>query len=583
MPDALHTPTLLDPIATLGAAALVSWWKPVLLIAPLAVWAWLVAKVFDKDAARFYLPRERYNAVHLAVAAAAAAIGFLLPLEFFITLPAMVALLALHLVAYVQIRNNDERVPDNLRWSMNPATWVTLSGEGKKKKDRLAKGITMSFKGPGGRLATPAQDEPEYPVRVAMEELLTELIERRGSKLEVVPVKDGQTYGVAVTVDGVPSPVKQLPKAEALAVMDMLKRAAGLDTDERRKKLRGEVSFGVGETPTTDAWVVTSGSSQGMRLTLLVDPVRQVDRKAEDLGLQGQQPEHLREIVDDGKGVVLLTAPNGHGRTTLLYAMTRAHDAYTQNIQVLELETQFTIEGVKHNVFEWQEDGAEFATTARSILRRDPDVCAIAEMPDKETAQTVARADLNHTRVYLSLTQSEPIQAIQAYIKSVGDNDLAAGGLHGVIGCRLLRRLCQNCRISYKPTPEMLKKLGLPEKVNALYRTEGKVMVKDRPETCPVCGGSGFVGQVAALAVHPVTEADRDLLKNEDYQSVRGAWRQRKQPSIQSAALQLIIKGETTVDEMLRVMQPKKRSQNPKPGADNDKQARAAKEQPAAS
>jgi len=545
------------PLA-IAAAVLVSWWKPLLIVAAFAPWAWVVSRIFDKDAARFYLPRETYNLLHLAIGTLALVLAVALPFPIFVTLPAMIAVLAIHIAVYVQLRNNDERVPKNMRWSMNPGAWLAASGSTKTRKSRMAKGITMSFKSSAGALPSPEPETPEYAARVTLEEIFKELIDRRGDKFEIVPVKDGSTYGVAVTTDGVPTAIRQLPKAEASAVMDTLKSAAGLDVNERRKKLRGELKFGVGDQATTDAWVVTSGSSQGMRLVLIVNPAKAVDRKIEDLGLQGQQAEHLKQIIDDAKGVVLLTSPKGHGRTTLLYAMIRAHDAYTQNIQLLELETPLPIEGVRHNIFEPTEQGAEFSTTARSILRRDPDVAGIAEMPDADTAQTVARADLQQTRVYLSLQQPEPIQAVQAYIKAVGDNAQAADSIHGVVGCRLFRRLCQNCRIPHKPTAEMLKKLGLPDNVQTLYRTEGKVMVKDQPQTCPVCTGTGYVGQIAAFAVHPVTDNERAFLREGDFQSARGAWRQAKQPSIQSSALQLVIRGETTID---RVMQAKPQSQ----------------------
>ncbi len=545
---------------TVAAAVLVSWWKPLLLLAAFGGWAWVVSSVFDKDAARFYLPREKYNTVHLLVGLVALVVAVGIPgAPWFAVIPGAILILVLHPLVYVTVRNKDERVPDAFRWSLNPAAWVGALKEKGPKKRKETKGITMTFVGPNGRLASPEADTPEYEVRVALEETLREMIDKRGSRLDVVPVKEG-VYGVVTTVDGVKTPLKQLSAQDASAQIDLLKRAAGLPVEERRKKLRGEVKMGVGDSATTDAWVTASGSSQGMRLSLLLNPSTRVDFKIEDLGLSEKQRQELDELVSDSSGVVLLTAPPGGGRTSLLYAMVRAHDAYTQNIQILELDTQRVIEGVRHNVFDPAETGGEFATTARSILRRDPDVAGIAEMPDKETAATVARADVEHTRVYLSLTQSDPLAAVQAYLQGVGDASLAAESLRGVVACRLLRKLCQNCRIAYKPTDEMLGKLGLKQVKQPFYRTEGKVMVKDQPETCPVCGGTGYVGQVAAFAVHRFTDEDRAALVRGDLQSVRAGWRQRGQASLQTSALQLVMKGETTVDELLRVMQGSKSS-----------------------
>ena len=554
------------------AATLVAWWNALIVAVLLGGWAWVVSQVFDKDAVRHYLPRRPWNAVHVAFGGLAVFVALFLPLPIFITLPIMAGVLALDLLAYFVYHNKDERVPSAFAWSLNPGTWSRPAGAQAKKKKTEAqvKGITMTIAGPDGKVSAPREDATDYAVRVAVEEILGDVLMRRATKAKMGPVKEN-VYAVVATVDGLTSPVKQLAAQEAFAVVDYLKRAAGLDVNERRKKQRGTISFGFGDAANTEAWVSTLGSSKGVQLSLAVNPADQVDFKVKDLGMLKPQLDALERINDEPGGVVLVTAPPGHGRTSLLYALVREHDAYTSNIQILEHETPRSIEGVRHNVFD-PGDGGEYSTVARSILRRDPDVVGIADLPDADTAQVIARADTGVTRVYLGMTEAEPLLAVRAFVKAVGDPKLASESLRGVVAGRLMRKLCENCRFASKPSPEVLQKLNLPKDVQALYRTEGKVMVKDRPEPCPVCGGVGYLHQVAAYAVHTIGDEERAHIANNDEHSLRGAWRQNKQPSIQTSALQLLVDGATSVDELVRVLQgggvkPQPRSTNPQPAA----------------
>ena len=114
----------------------------------------------------------------------------------------------------------------------------------------------------------------------------------------------------------------------------------------------------------------------------------------------------------------------------------------------------------------------------------------------------IARADLERSRVYLSLRANSALEAIQLYTKAVGDPKVAAQGLKGVIAHRLLRVLCSNCKVAYPPTPDMLKKLGLPpDQVTQLFKKGGQVLVRNKPEVCPVCNGVGYMGHGMAANI----------------------------------------------------------------------------------
>ncbi|MFG0292865.1 MAG: ATPase, T2SS/T4P/T4SS family [Phycisphaerales bacterium JB050] len=542
----------LNLISTLAAGLiLVSWWKPVLVVATVAAWAWVIATVYDKDAARWYFKRQAWNVAHMFAAIGAIAVVLVAPLSFFITFPIMIVILVADLGIYAFLRNRDSRVPAKHRWSMDFKKMAEKRAA--KKSSKTAKGVMMAFESPTGVVPSPEPETPQYAVRVAAESLLNATIELRGSQLDITPIRK-DAYGATCLVDGLRTPIEQIPAQQAVAIIDFFKVAAGLDTEDRRRKLSGTMKFGVGSTANTDARVTTKGTSSGLTLSVLISPEAQVQRRIDELGMLPNQLEELRKIVEDGTGVVLLAAPPDNGRTSTMYAMVRAHDAYTSNVQTIEIEPQAPIEGIRLNHFDPQEDGAEFSTLVRSILRRDPDVVAVAELPDDETAKTIARADHEHTRTYVSMRADSALAAIQMFCRAVGDQELAAKALRGVVAHRMLRRLSENAKIPFQPTPEMLKKLGLPAEVKTLYRTEGKVLIKDKLEPDPVSGGTGYFGQVGAFAVHYLDDEARKLIAANDMTGLRALFRQRKQPSINTAAMQLVVKGDTSVEEVLRVL-----------------------------
>jgi type II secretory ATPase GspE/PulE/Tfp pilus assembly ATPase PilB-like protein len=149
-------------------------------------------------------------------------------------------------------------------------------------------------------------------------------------------------------------------------------------------------------------------------------------------------------------------------------------------------------------------------------------------------------------------------------VKKVGDVKVATKALRMVTNQRLMRSLCPNCRQSYQPTPEQIKKLNLPaKKVTQLFRAGGKVQVKNRIEDCPVCGGSGYLGQTAVFEVMVVDDEARKHLSAGDLKAALAHARRNRMIYQQEAALSKVINGETDLDEVVRVLAPSKSSAGP--------------------
>lgn len=545
---------------------LVSAWKPLLMLPPLLAWAWVISTIYDKDAERWHFARETWNLGHMAAGLASIAVVVFVPLTIWITLPLMIVILVADLAVYYAYRNKHEMVPVAVRWSLDPSELFAKEKEKKQRKKAPKGTIRLVIRGKGGEMEIPEPETPEFEIRVNAETLLMAAMEQRASQLDIGPVKEG-VYGASISVHGVKTALPQMAAPQALAAMDYLKKAAGLDVSDRRRKQKGDMEVGPAATTTLPVSVTTLGGSSGMRLTLLFDPVRQVSMRIDDLGLHKEQLKALRTMITEDRGVVLLAAPADEGRTATMYAVLREHDAYTSNVQTVEKDPQSMIEGVRHNVHDLQKDGGEYSTLVRSILRRDPDVVGVTDLEeDQNTAKEVARADYERTRVYLSVRTDDPLKAIQIFCHLVGDPKQAAKCLRGVVAQRLVRRLCNNCKVAFQPTPEILKKLGLPPEVRELHRKGGRVLVKDKEEECPVCAGLGFTGQVGAFAVHPLNEEERGLIASGELNALRAMFRQKKELSIQQAALQHVILGNTSIEEVVRIATPKSAGTK-KPGA----------------
>lgn len=548
----------LSTLADAGALTLVSPWKPVILLIPFIPWAWFIAKVMDKHAARFFLPRESWNLVHLCVGLVAFLVAFLMPVEgeggIWAGFGAMIFLLGADIGIFVMLHNKDERVPEEHRITMDLSKFSEAREA--KKAAKLQGKVSLVLKASDkSTLAPPAMETPEYELRVATEQLYIKAMQARASQIDFAPVpnaKDG-SYGVSILVDGVRQSLEQMTAANAQKMMDLWKTAAKLDTTERRKKQVADVSVEQ-DMDKKKLRLLSIGAQGGMRMTILVDPEGSVRRKTKELGMLEPQVEELNKIVADATGVVVLAAPADAGRTTTFYSVIKLHDAYTTNVQTIEIDQQDSLEGARQNIWDPQAEGPEFSTLVRSILRRDPQVLGVAELPDVNTAKEIAKADHERTRIYVSLRADNAMQGLSQWIKAVGDYESAGKPLHGAIGQKLVRKLCNNCKVGYTPTPEMVKKLGLPpDRVKQLFKKGGQVLIKNKPELCPVCGGGGYIGQEGIYEVYLFTNEDRALLRAGDLKGLQTELRKRNLPTMQVAALRKAVDGITSVEEIMRV------------------------------
>jgi type II secretory ATPase GspE/PulE/Tfp pilus assembly ATPase PilB-like protein len=543
-----------------SSAFLVSFYKPLLLFLTFLPWLWLVSSKLEKDARFLHLNWHLYNAIYMGAAVAALAAMLLVPI-FWIGWPLGAMILFAPVYAYWQIRNRE--APEAKRFTLTRATITERLAKSRKK--RAAKAASLQFRDPQGTTHTaPPRSEPGFAVHMQAEDLILPALAARATRLELAV--GGQSSAVAQTIDGVRYKLDPLPAESVLSVIDYLKKMGGLDVDDRRRRQAAVVRM-TGPGGHMMLTLITAGSSRGQELRVIVDQAKQVHKPLDGLGLRPAQLEALRgfEQVEGRHGLVLFGAPPGHGLTTTGYSLVSRHDAYTSNIKTLEREILTELDGVDQVRWDPNNPDVDYATNLQSILRRDPDVVLISELIDGETARTAAEPGLQGPLIYVPQRAADVAEQIQQWAKVVGEVKQAMRGLRAVINQRLLRNVCPNCRQAFQPTGEQLKKLGLPkDKIGQLYRASGKIQVKNKIETCPVCGGTGHLGLTGVFQTMIVDDETRRLIMSGDLKAALAEARRKKMIFLQEAALRKVVDGETTIEEVARIL-ASPRPPNPKP------------------
>jgi len=554
-----HSITML---ADADAAFLLSPFKPILIAATLAPWAWLISTKLDKDAMYFHLNRIRWNALHMAAAAIAVLCMIFIPI-FWVGWPVGLIVLLAPILAYWKVRN--AKVPESKRF------YLTTQGLAEKmemrRKDAASRGALIRFiDAEGNRRNVPQKDDPLFSTHLLAEDIIGPSVEARATKVEIAATPKG--FLPVQTIDGVKYRRDLIALDAGNQAIDYLKDIAGLDVQDRRRRQIGTCRM-EGPSGQKELTITTAGSSAGQDMRIEFDRADQLDKPIDGLGYLPQQLEAVKKFdqAEHRHGVVLLGTPPSNGLTTLGYAMIDMHDAYTTNVKTLEREVKMRREGVDHQEFDADNPDVDYATSLQSMLRRDPDVVLggdpLSDVGD-ETATVVASYGVDGPLVYVEQRQPGVKEQVVEWVKRVGDIKKAVKPLNAVVHGRLMRSLCPHCRQPYRPSPEQLKKLNLPaEKVQQLYKANGKVEVKNKIENCPVCHGTGYLGQVGVYEVMVLDDTARKHLMNNDLQGAYTHCRREGMIFLQEAALRKVLEGMTTLEEFARVIAAAKSAPKP--------------------
>ena len=265
----------------------------------------------------------------------------------------------------------------------------------------------------------------------------------------------------------------------------------------------------------------------------------------EQMNLAADQIEAIQAIIARPEGIVLVTGPTGSGKTSTLYSILSRLNDERVNIMTLEDPVEFPLPMIRQSNLAAGLK-LEFASGVRALMRQDPDIILIGEVRDDETAAMALRASMTGHLVFSTLHANSAIGAI-ARLRDLGlQSELMAGSLIGVIAQRLVRRLCEHCKVPYDANLETRMLLGLPaDRPATLYRAEG----------CPQCQYQGFKGRMAILEILRCDdEIDELIARGESQQQLLQAARRTGFRSIAEDAARRIVDGVTSIDEAARVV-----------------------------
>ena len=381
------------------------------------------------------------------------------------------------------------------------------------------------------------EKEDDAPIIRLINALLAEAIRENASDIHIETFE--REMVVRFRVDGVMREVVKPKRQLAPLLVSRIKVMARLDIAEKRIPQDGRISLRVGGRE-VDVRVSTMPASNGERVVL-----RLLDKQAgrlslPNLGMLPEDLDRLRRMVHKPHGIFLVTGPTGSGKTTTLYASLAELSAKTINILTVEDPIEYNLPGIGQTQVNTKAD-MTFARGLRAILRQDPDVVMVGEIRDLETAQIAVQASLTGHLVLSTLHTNTAVGAVSRLIDMGVEPFLLSSSLVGMLAQRLVRVLCTACKTERPASAAEAEFLREPSAT--VFEAVG----------CESCQGSGFRGRTGVYELVVMDDTLRQLIHDRASEQELTGYARRRAPSIRDDAIAKILKGATTVQEVLKV------------------------------
>jgi type II secretory ATPase GspE/PulE/Tfp pilus assembly ATPase PilB-like protein len=527
---------------------LLSPWKPVLIFAVFIAWGWLMSTHIEKDAKAAHLDVAKWNGI--MTAGAFVGLGVMLfGINFYVAFPIGILVLLAPIIAYWKTRN--AAVAPEHQFKIGTDT-LKASRE-KKKIAKANKQVTLKFEGANGTVKVPEKEDANIAVYLAVEEIISDALKHRASRIDIRLTKNGCQS--MYLVDGIQKKQEPISSELGAKVFTFMKEMAGADPTDARRLQSGKFDIS-GASGSSHVDLTASGSSSAHALRLEFDRTERVLRTWESIGLLPKQ----RDLLDQLKrpelrhGIVLFGGESQSGLTTTSYAILSQHDSYLNNIVTLEKQVLATLEGITHN----KADDDNYATQLQTAIRRDPDVLLAADLSESEAAKIVAKPGKEGPLIFVSMRASSLSDLLSKWAGLVSNPRLSFDGLQAVVYQKLVRKLCENCRVAYKPSPDLAKQ-GLPiDSVEQLFRKGGTIEHKNKSNPCPICEGSGYIGQIGVFETMFLDNETRKYLIAGDLKgALANARRSKRLIRLQDAGWNIVASGQTSLEEFGRVNKKK--------------------------
>ncbi len=397
----------------------------------------------------------------------------------------------------------------------------------------------------GGDLQVPdlLDSDDEAPIIRLVNSLIFQAAKDGASDVHIEPFE--QHSSVRYRIDGVLVEVLKPPRRIHAALVSRVKVMASLDIAEKRLPQDGGIRTRVAGRA-LDVRCSTVPTTYGERVVM-----RLLDRSSTllglgELGLSGTHLDHVRRLIVQSHGIVLVTGPTGSGKTTTLYAALSEINSQEKNIITIEDPVEYQLEGIGQIQVNPKID-LSFANGLRSILRQDPDVIMVGEIRDADTARTAIQAALTGHLVLSTLHTNDSFSAPTRLLDMGVEPFLVSSSVIGILAQRLVRKVCIHCSRHVGAVESGLADLGLGYMLgdNSKLRVQG--------EGCEHCRGTGYSGRTAIHELLPMDDSVRGfIMRSSDAAGLRESSVARGVATLRDDGVEKVRLGVTSVEEVLR-------------------------------
>jgi general secretion pathway protein E len=387
--------------------------------------------------------------------------------------------------------------------------------------------------------------DDEAPIIRLVNSLLFRAVKEKASDIHIEPYE--KEVVVRFRIDGILYDVFRTARKFHASISSRIKVMADLDIAEKRLPQDGRIKIKIAGKD-IDIRLSTVPTSNGERLVMRILDKTSTIIELPKLGFNGVILEKIIDLINKKHGIFLVTGPTGSGKSTSLYACLSEIKSIERNIITVEDPVEYRLPGigqiqVNHKI------NLTFASGLRAILRQDPDVIMVGEIRDQETAEIAIDAALTGHLVLSTLHTNDSAGAVTRLVDMGIEPFLVSSSVLGVIGQRLVRKLCSSCKEKYIPTEKELKELGITKDLlnkYPIYKAVG----------CPKCSNMGYSGRTVISELMVVSDNIRSLiLEGKDATTIKKAALQEGMISIRQNTVAKVLQGITTVEELFRATQ----------------------------
>ena len=400
--------------------------------------------------------------------------------------------------------------------------------------------------GPGGKSGTTMTlEEGDAPVIKLVHLIIQEAVTMRASDIHIEPFAD--RVRIRYRIDGVLMERDSAPRRLLGAIVSRLKIMGSIDIAEKRRPQDGRIKILVAGKD-IDLRVSILPTTHGQSVVMRILDRDNIKVGLQDLGFADDDFARFKTMVKRPNGILLVTGPTGSGKTTTLYAALNELNRPDVKIITAEDPVEYYLPGVNQCEVK-AKIGMTFARIIRAMLRQNPNILLVGEIRDLETAETAIQASLTGHLVFSTLHTNDAPSAITRLVDIGIQPFLVASSVLAIMAQRLVRKVCPKCKVRYEPPAHILAGLGLrPELAKKANFMKGK--------GCNNCNKKGYRGRMGIFELMTLTTQVREMtFKGESTQVIRRLARKQGMRTLFEDGIIKAIKGQTTLDEVLRITQ----------------------------